>query len=164
MTAHSGPAPPGCTWSIAPAPYGSPAVQQMLREFQASQVTLYGYADDPSDTPPGEFVPPRGLFLLARDPVGRPLGCGGWHVLGPGTGEIKRMYVRPEARGRALGRQILQLLEADARDQSLDYMQLETGALNRAALALYERRGYAAIPAYREGRTPQINRALRRAL
>lgn len=164
MTAHPGIPHSPCTWSIDPAPYGSPAVQQILREFRASQVALYGYADDQSDTPPGEFVPPRGLFLLARDPDGKPLGCGGWRLLGPGTGEIKRMYVRPEARGRALGRQILQLLEADARDQGLDYMQLETGALNGAALALYERRGYSSIPAYREGRNPQINRALRRAL
>lgn len=164
MTAHSGLPPPRCTWSIAPAPYGLPAVQQMLREFRATQVALYGYADDPSDTPPGEFVPPRGLFLLARDSDGRPLGCGGWHLLGPGTGEIKRMYVRPEARGRALGRQILKRLEADARDQGLDHMQLETGALNGAALALYARHGYSSIPSYRAGRNPEINRALYRAL
>lgn len=132
----------------------------MLREFRAAQVALYGYADDPSDTPAGEFVPPHGLFLLARDPVGRPLGCGGWHLLGPGPGEIKRMYVRPGA----LGRQILQLLEGNARDQGLDHMQLETGALNRAALALYARHGYSSIPSYREGRNPEINRALHRAL
>ncbi|WP_086809332.1 GNAT family N-acetyltransferase [Streptomyces reticuliscabiei] len=136
----------------------------MLREFRAAQVALYGHADDPSDTPAGEFVPPRGLFLLARDPAGRPLGCGGWHLLCPGTGEIKRMYVRPEARGRALGRQILQVLEADARDQGLDHMQLETGAFNGAALALYARHGYSSIPSYREGRNPEINRALHRAL
>lgn len=70
------------------------------------------------------------------------------------------MYVRPGA----LGRQILQLLEGNARDQGLDHMQLETGALNRAALALYARHGYSSIPSYREGRNPEINRALHRAL
>ncbi|MGW1002190.1 GNAT family N-acetyltransferase [Streptomyces sp. NPDC002520] len=136
----------------------------MLRDFRASQVALYGYADDPSDTPPDEFVPPRGLFLLACDPPGRPLGCGGWHLLGPGVGEIKRMYVQPEARGRALGRQILRSLEDDARAHGLDHMQLETGALNRAALALYEAHGYVTISPYRAGRNPKINRALRKAL
>ncbi|MEU0108296.1 GNAT family N-acetyltransferase [Streptomyces sp. NPDC006251] len=164
MTAHPDPPCSPCTWYIAPEPYGSSAVQQMLREFQATQVALYGYADDPSDTPPEEFVPPRGLFLLARDPVGRPAGCGGWRLLGPGTGEIKRMFVRPEARGRTLGCQILQLLEVDARDHGLAHMQLETGVLNGAALALYERHGYTSIPAYRAGRSPEINRALRKAL
>ncbi|MFI0813812.1 GNAT family N-acetyltransferase [Streptomyces echinatus] len=142
----------------------SAAVQQMLREFRASQVALYGHCDDPFDTPPEEFVPPHGLFLLARDPADQPLGCGGWHVLGPGTGEIKRMYVWTEERGHSLGRQILQLLEVDARRHGLDHMQLETGALNNAALALYARQGYTPIPAYRAGRGPSINRALRRAL
>ncbi|WP_331732512.1 GNAT family N-acetyltransferase [Streptomyces sp. NBC_00015] len=164
MTAHTGTPHSPSTWSIDPAPYSSPAVQQILREFRASQVALYGYADDPSDTPPGEFVPPRGLFLLARDSAGQLRGCGGWHVLNPGTGEIKRMYVQPEARGRALGRQLLRLLEDDARDQGLDHMQLETGALNCAALALYEAHGYVPIPPYRLGRDPEINRALRKPL
>lgn len=74
------------------------------------------------------------------------------------------MYVRPEARGRSLGRRILQLLEDDARVCGLDHMQLETGVLNRAALALYRAHGYVPVPPYRPGRNPEINRALRKAL
>ena len=43
-------------------------------------------------------------------------------------------------------------------------MQLETGTLNCAALALYEAHGYVPIPPYRHGRDPEINRALRKPL
>ncbi|MET7487656.1 GNAT family N-acetyltransferase [Streptomyces sp. NPDC005538] len=164
MTSHAGPPPSLSALSIAPAPYDSVGVQRMLKEFRASQVALYGHADDPSDTPPGEYQAPRGLFLLARDAAGQPLGCGGWHLLSAGTGEIKRMYVRPAARGRSLGRQILRLLENDARAHGLAHTQLETGALNQAALALYRAHGYVPVPPYRAGRDPEINRALRKAL
>jgi ribosomal protein S18 acetylase RimI-like enzyme len=164
MTSHPGPPVSPSAWSIAPAPYDAAGVQRILKEFRASQVALYGHADDPADTPPCEYQPPRGLFLLAQDLAGQPLGCGGWHLLGPGIGEIKRMYVRPEARGRSLGSRILRLLEDDARAHGFDHMQLETGALNRAALALYRAHGYTPVPPYRTGRNPEINRALRKAL
>lgn len=152
------------TWEITTAPYDSPDVQQLLLQFQAAQADIYGYADNPADTPGTDYEPPHGLFLLARDPSNRPLGCGGWRLLTSATGEIKRMYVHPNARGHTLGRQILERLEDDARQHGLTHMQLETGVANHAALALYSANGYQPISPYRLGRNPTINRALRKAL
>lgn len=64
-------------------------------------MALYGFADDPSATPPD------GLFLLARTANREPAGCGGWRRLDEQTAEIKRMYLRPATRGLSLGRRIL---------------------------------------------------------
>ena len=152
------------TWDITAAPYDAPDVQQLLLQFQAAQADTYGYADNPADTPVTDYEPPHGLFLLARDPSNRPLGCGGWRLLTSTTGEVKRMYVHPDARGHTLGRQILERLEDDARQHGLTHMQLETGVANHAALALYRANGYQPISPYRLGRNPNINRALRKAL
>src|SRR3546814_11196640 len=54
---------------------------------------------------PGELVPPAGLFVLARL-EDRAVGCGGLQVTGPGEGEIKRMWVAPDARGSVLSQRM----------------------------------------------------------
>ncbi len=74
------------------------------------------------------------------------------------------MYVHPDARGHTLGRQILGHLEADARSHGLTHIQLETGIVTHAALALYSTNGYQPISPYRLGRNPDVNRALGKAL
>src|SRR5260221_6873725 len=57
------------------------------------------------------------------------LGCGAlWHR-DPAYGEIKRIYVRPEARGLKLSKLIMARLEQDAREHGLKAMKLETGTL-----------------------------------
>ncbi|MER5556261.1 GNAT family N-acetyltransferase [Streptomyces sp. NPDC002793] len=149
---------------MTPAPYDDPWVQQLLLSLHDEQRSMYGFADDPADTPASQFDPPCGLFLLARDEEGHALGCGGWRLLGTQTAEIKRMYVRPEARAQSLGREILLRLEADARITGATAVQLETGVANNRALALYRAQGYAPITAYRPDRNPAVNRALRKEL
>jgi len=56
---------------------------------------------------------------------------------------VKRMFVHPEARGRKLGRAILERIEEQASREGLQWMRLETGIDQAAALALYRRAGYA---------------------
>jgi putative acetyltransferase len=63
MTAHAHHRTGPCT--IEAAPYDA-AVRQLLAEFRAAQMALYGFADDPSDTPTDDYAPPHGLFLVAR--------------------------------------------------------------------------------------------------
>ncbi|HWB67950.1 MAG TPA: GNAT family N-acetyltransferase, partial [Mycobacteriales bacterium] len=65
-------------------------------------------------TTPEDYLPPRGRFLVVREPDGTPIGCGGVRLLDAGTAEVKRMYLQPSARGRGLGRQLLAALEAEA--------------------------------------------------
>ncbi|MFG3527430.1 GNAT family N-acetyltransferase [Streptomyces sp. NPDC047917] len=151
-------------WMMTPAPYDDPGVQRLLLGLYAEQRSLYGFADDPADTPVSRFVPPHGLFLLVQDGQGNALGCGGWWFLDSRTAEIKRMYVRREARAQSLGREILLRLEADAKLRGATCAQLETGVANTAALALYHAQGYTPITSYRPDRNPDINRALRKDL
>jgi GNAT superfamily N-acetyltransferase len=53
--------------------------------------------------------PGSAWIVLYED--GTPVACGGLRTLSPGVGEIKRMYVRAGARGRGLGRRLLEALE-----------------------------------------------------
>lgn len=80
------------------------------------------------------------FFVARRD--GEALGCGAlWHR-DPAYGEIKRIYVRPEARGLKLSKLILAKLEDDARTHGLKTMKLETGTLQPEALGLFARWGF----------------------
>ncbi len=80
----------------------------------------------------------------------RAVACGGVQALDSGTGEIKRMYVRPAFRGRGIGRQLLVALEELAFQQGHHTVCLETGSYLPAAIALYTSCGYAPIPVYGE--------------
>lgn len=70
------------------------------------------------------------------------IGCGALLRDARGWGEVKRMYLRPDRRGRGIGRRVLADLEALARASSLPLLRLETGIHNREALALYRRAGF----------------------
>src|SRR5262245_12353300 len=85
---------------------------------------------------PGPYAPPRGRLYLARLD-GAPAGCVALHPLDPHTGEVKRMYVQPEARGRGLARALMERLLADA--ASLGYRTIRLGTLEEmvAAQSLY---------------------------
>lgn len=64
--------------------------------------------------------------------------------------EIKRMFVKPEARGTGTADALLHSLEGVARAARVDELRLETGPLQPAAIAFYERHGFAEIPAFGE--------------
>lgn len=98
---------------------------------------------------PHELVPPQGVFLLAWLD-GTAIGCGGLKVLGEGTGEIKRMWVAPEARGLGVAQRLLDALEGHARALSLLCVKLDTNRTLVEARALYARNGYREIPAYND--------------
>ncbi len=122
-----------------------PAFQSLIRELDAEFVERYGeiqnqyspYNVMPSDTP----------AVVAFD-GGTPVGCGAFRVLDIATVEIKRMYVRPNWRGRGISRQVLHALEEQARRESFKVARLETGTLQPEAIALYESAGYGRIPCY----------------
>src|SRR2546428_680909 len=76
----------------------------------------------------------------------RASGCTNMRFTSPypaGYGEVKRMFVHPEARGQKLGRAILMRIEEQASREGLEWMRLETGIHQAAALALYRHAGYA---------------------
>ncbi len=100
-----------------------------------------------------QFLPPQGRLLLVMENE-RPLGIGCLHTIQDGMGEIKRMYVRPAARGEGLGRALLQALVAEAREMGLCTVRLDSVRLMHAAHALYRSAGFVAIEPYPESEIP----------
>ena len=98
---------------------------------------------------PYEVAEGRGIFVIASR-AGRPIGCGALRSIDRATGEIKRMFVIEDERGSGTGRAILETLEAEARALGFSRIVLETGIRQLAAIALYERAGFAHIPPYGE--------------
>ena len=85
--------------------------------------------------------------VLCRDDS-NVVGCGGLKSMNGGRVEIKRMYVRPEKRGKGIAGMILKELENWARELGNQMIVLETGKRLPQAIRLYERYGYKRIPNY----------------
>lgn len=123
--------------------------RRLLEAFRKEVVEIY-----PSWSPavgptavPQEFESPGGTFLIVYTD-GEAVGCGGFKRLDVRTAEIKRMYVAPAARGRGLGRRILDRLETGARSAGYVSIRLDTGDRLPAAIELYRSAGYREIPDY----------------
>jgi ribosomal protein S18 acetylase RimI-like enzyme len=80
------------------------------------------------------------FFLLRAD--GAPAACGGIKLVGSEYGELKRMYVRPQFRGRGFGDMLLEQLAGYAHARGVGLLRLETGVHQRAAIRMYERAGF----------------------
>ena len=76
------------------------------------------------------------------------VGCGAFKIFDEDSVEIKRMFVRPEFRGRGLGLEILRALELWAAESGFSACVLETGKKQPEAIQLYQKAGYGIIPNY----------------
>lgn len=79
---------------------------------------------------------------------GRPVGCVSFKEYGPGLAEVKRMFVKPEYRGRKIARELMKALEAEAARQSYSGLILETGRAFTAAVELYKNLSFEVIENY----------------
>lgn len=79
---------------------------------------------------------------------GTPAGCACFKHYEADTVELKRMFVRPEARGKGISSLILAELEAFAKSLGFMSAVLETGSKQVEALVLYPKKGYVLIPNY----------------
>ncbi|PWB62548.1 MAG: GNAT family N-acetyltransferase [Bradyrhizobiaceae bacterium] len=125
---------------IAPEPPGRPEIVALIEALDAHAMALYP-AESNHLLDIGALCAPAVTFLVARRD-GEAIGCGAVLNDARGWGEIKRMYVRPQARGRRIGARILDALEQVARARALAMLRLETGIHNSEALALYRRAGF----------------------
>lgn len=98
---------------------------------------------------PGKYSPPGGRLLIALW-QGKPAGIGALRPLKePGVCEMKRLYVRPEFRGHAIGRSVAEKLIQEARSIGYKFMRLDTvsGKMDRA-IELYRQLGFKEIQPY----------------
>ncbi|MDB5734513.1 MAG: acetyltransferase [Alphaproteobacteria bacterium] len=100
------------------------------------------------DALPGPYAPPGGELLLAKrgDHV---LGCIALKPLeAPLVGEVKRLFVREQARGLGVGKALIEAIIGVARERGYDEIKLDTLPQMQPAIALYTAAGFAPIPAY----------------
>ena len=93
----------------------------------------------------GELEKPGVTLFVARE-AGAAVGTVALADRGDGTAEIKRMFVADAARGLGVATLMLNALELHALASGITLVQLETGPKQPAAIALYEKHGYAVIP------------------
>ena len=148
-------------------PREDPRAEAALRTYLAEVLHVCGINGVPQDeavADTGEYVAPTGAFLLAlvaggdasenavddRGERAPAVGCAALRTLGPGVGEVKRMWVSPQLRGSGLGSRLLRELEQRAALLGLTTLRLDTNGALAAAVALYERHGYVPIGRYNE--------------
>jgi GNAT superfamily N-acetyltransferase len=123
------------------------------------------YPEELRGTPlvPEELAASGAAFLVARR-NGQPVGCGAIRPFEPGVAEIKRMFVVHEARGRGIGRSILENLETFAKNFGYRSVRLETGLKQPEAISLYQSAGYHRAPCYGPYRNNPISVCFEKAL
>jgi ribosomal protein S18 acetylase RimI-like enzyme len=117
-------------------------VRELFREYADSlgvDLSFQGFEEEAAALPAGYDV-----ILLAGDE-----GCVGVRPFGEGVCEMKRLYVRPSARGSGLGRTLALAAVEHARALGYERMRLDTMPMMGAAQALYASLGFVEIPPYR---------------
>ena len=144
------------TVRMAIGPEDQAAAADLIRQYVASLAFDLDFQDvdaELADLAAG-FGGERGaLFLAVADEAGSaaPVGVVGVRMIGDGLAEMKRMYLRPEGRGRGLGRQLAEHAIAAARRLGAARIVLDTDQASMAeANTLYESLGFVDIDRYRE--------------
>ena len=140
---------------LAQTPEEIAIVRELFREYQTQvgiDLCFQGFAAEVVGLP-GDYAPPTGrLFLATQD--GKPLGCIALRKLDATRCEMKRLFVRPEARGLRLGRALVDRVIAEAHAIGYEEILLDTLPSMVEAQRMYERLGFRDIPPYRENPVP----------
>jgi DNA-binding MarR family transcriptional regulator/GNAT superfamily N-acetyltransferase len=138
--------------SVAREDPSSPDARWCIGHYFAELSERFEEPFDPTRTLPAdrkELVPPTGAFLLARI-NGQPAGCGALRTLGPGVGELMRMWVDGAQRGLGIGKRLLAALEDEAVALGHARVRLYTNRSLDEAKAMYRAAGYVEIDRYNE--------------
>jgi GNAT superfamily N-acetyltransferase len=120
----------------------------LLHEAALEASSLYPEFHDPEAPPPSNSpTPPRGAYFVAFT-GSRPIGMGAHRPVNDEVSEVRRMFVRLEARNQGIARAVLQCVEEHAGKQGFTKLLLETGSRQLPAIRLYESSGFTRISAF----------------
>ncbi len=135
--------------TIRPEPADSGPSLALQSEFFEDIAGRYPgwHPDVAPSAEPHEVAPPTGAWLVGYS-GDEPVACGGLKRLDDSAAEVKRVYVRPQARGQGTGRKLMEALEDAARELGYQRVRLDTGDRQPEALALFRALGFRDVPDY----------------
>ena len=124
--------------------------QRLVREYAASLNVDLSFQNFDRELQhfTTEYAPPTGAFLLAED-SGQYVACIAVREFSAGVGEIKRLYVTPAARGRGLGRLLVERIIVVAREIGYGSLLPDTLPFMKEAQSLYLALGFKPTAPYR---------------
>ena len=145
------PSTSGDTIAIAEADPEAPAAKACLAAYfdlLCARIPGVSRAHVPDPDPEAHaYRPPHGAFFLAWSD-GQPAACVALKSVDATTGEVKRLWVAPAARGRGLARRMMTTIEAAAGALGHTRLRLDTNAALTEAIALYRATGWHDIAAF----------------
>ena len=145
--------PMSCSFHVAQATTAEDVevVRELFVEYEkwlGVDLCFQGFAEELRSLP-GKYTQPQGCLLIAW--MGeKAAGVVGMKPLQGDVCEMKRLYVRPAARGHGIGRSLAEAVVVEARRARYKAMRLDTLKRLTTANTLYRTMGFREIPAYRE--------------
>lgn len=128
----------------------TPEARHCLESYYAELASRFDTGFDVAaslDPEAAALRPPLGSFLVAMSD-GLPLGCVALKGNGTETGELKRLWVSPAARGLGLAGRLCTEIEARARILGMTRLRLDTNRALTEAIGFYRRHGWHEVPAF----------------
>ena len=130
-------------------------IREMLQEYRewlGIDLSFQGFSCEVHELP-GDYAPPDGRLLIARL-NGEPVGMIAMRRLDAGRAEMKRLFVRPSARGAHIGRELVMRIIDAAGERGYTSIVLDTLPVMQSAQRLYAQFGFIDIPPYYESPLP----------
>lgn len=133
------------------------AVRRLFREYarEVNECACFREFERELAELPGPYAPPTGCLLLARVD-GQDAGCVALRGLADGSGEMKRLFVRPEFRAMRLGRRLAECVVQRAVAAGFGALRLDTLPSMQTAIGMYRRMGFREVPAYYASPLPGV--------